>query len=342
MYRCFKSSLKTDHGFAKLCFPCDEWITSKEHWEAHCLKHIQENEIPLRCDPVIFRRGLARAGYCPCCLGDLTLPATDRMRHHKHSSGWKRHFSSCLERYLKSLPEKDLVACPHPRCTYHDLKPSLSDHLKRSHGKSKLNVVKKRRNQSAEENGSEASSKVSKRRRLCRTTKRRTISSSLPSVADKSHSSHGDDLSTWDNCDGHTSDETILLSPPQASSDFESVLTTTVSKPIPSALREESLNIIPVPNPASKPLVEPSACVPFTDLSTKSDLPLETDMMEGDVGGDSESEYEVEKILKTKMFGRQQRYWVKWKGYPSSQNTWEPLTNLQNCLEKLAEFQSRC
>ena len=30
-------------------------------------------------------------------------------------------------------------------------------------------------------------------------------------------------------------------------------------------------------------------------------------------------------------------YFVKWKGYPESQNTWEPLEHLE-CHEKLKEF----
>ena len=42
---------------------------------------------------------------------------------------------------------------------------------------------------------------------------------------------------------------------------------------------------------------------------------------------EEEDEFEVEKILEQ----RGQRYLVKWKGYPHSENTWEPRQNLRNC-----------
>jgi hypothetical protein len=47
-----------------------------------------------------------------------------------------------------------------------------------------------------------------------------------------------------------------------------------------------------------------------------------------------EDVFEVEKILKQKG----QRYLVKWKGYPHSENTWEPLKHLSNCRLLLQEF----
>jgi Uma2 family endonuclease len=43
---------------------------------------------------------------------------------------------------------------------------------------------------------------------------------------------------------------------------------------------------------------------------------------------EEEDEFEVEKILEQ----RGQRYLVKWKGYPHSENTWEPKNNLKNNL----------
>ena len=46
-------------------------------------------------------------------------------------------------------------------------------------------------------------------------------------------------------------------------------------------------------------------------------------------------EFEVEEILEQ----RGQRYLVKWKGYPHSDNTWEPRQNLKNCATLLRRFQ---
>ena len=45
---------------------------------------------------------------------------------------------------------------------------------------------------------------------------------------------------------------------------------------------------------------------------------------------DGEEEYEVEAVLNHRMFGRrrQVQYLIKWKGYPHSDNTWEPLENI--------------
>ncbi|KIW01063.1 uncharacterized protein PV09_07577 [Verruconis gallopava] len=44
-------------------------------------------------------------------------------------------------------------------------------------------------------------------------------------------------------------------------------------------------------------------------------------------------EYEVEKILDHRTRGRQHFYLIKWKGYPSEENTWEPYKNLNCPLE---------
>lgn len=51
--------------------------------------------------------------------------------------------------------------------------------------------------------------------------------------------------------------------------------------------------------------------------------------------------YEVEKLLDTRTTTRgQQEYLVKWKGYGSEENSWEPTKNL-NCPDLLRQFRSR-
>lgn len=51
-------------------------------------------------------------------------------------------------------------------------------------------------------------------------------------------------------------------------------------------------------------------------------------------------EYEVETILDRRLVGRQEQLLIKWKGYEPTDNTWEPVKNL-NCPDLLKEFRQR-
>ena len=52
-------------------------------------------------------------------------------------------------------------------------------------------------------------------------------------------------------------------------------------------------------------------------------------------------EYEVESILDRKTLRGQDYFFVKWKGYPASDNTWEPKGNLKNASKLISEFLSK-
>ena len=68
-----------------------------------------------------------------------------------------------------------------------------------------------------------------------------------------------------------------------------------------------------------------------------ADAPLETDIeMELD-----QTDYEVEQILDVRKFGNQWRYLVKWKNYPSEENSWEPIKCLKDCPKRLEQFYQR-
>lgn len=53
-----------------------------------------------------------------------------------------------------------------------------------------------------------------------------------------------------------------------------------------------------------------------------------------------DSEYEVEKVLDSRLNKKKGtiEYLVKWEGFRSSENTWEPADNLKQCRQKLQEY----
>ncbi|KIL85647.1 hypothetical protein FAVG1_11141 [Fusarium avenaceum] len=58
---------------------------------------------------------------------------------------------------------------------------------------------------------------------------------------------------------------------------------------------------------------------------------------------DSDTEWEVEEIVESRIDTKtkKQFYLVKWKGFSSKENTWEPRKNLGNCLRLVRKFEER-
>lgn len=52
-------------------------------------------------------------------------------------------------------------------------------------------------------------------------------------------------------------------------------------------------------------------------------------------------QYEVEKIIDKKIKKDKVLYCVKWKHYDESENTWEPIENLENAIKLVLEFEIR-
>lgn len=48
-------------------------------------------------------------------------------------------------------------------------------------------------------------------------------------------------------------------------------------------------------------------------------------------GQQVEGAFEVEEVLGHKLVNHELRFFIKWKGYDQTHNTWEPMDNLVNC-----------
>ncbi|KAF4228200.1 hypothetical protein CNMCM8980_006938 [Aspergillus fumigatiaffinis] len=60
-----------------------------------------------------------------------------------------------------------------------------------------------------------------------------------------------------------------------------------------------------------------------------------------EIDNDTEQEYKVEKILNHKRVSGKPYYLVKWKGYDTSENTWEPIKNLTGCHQLVQQYCSK-
>jgi hypothetical protein len=70
----------------------------------------------------------------------------------------------------------------------------------------------------------------------------------------------------------------------------------------------------------------------------ESDIPGRVQEPPPPVVIEDDVEYEVEEILDSRISRRRLLYLVKWKGYPESENSWEPVINVKNASLLIKQF----
>ena len=82
------------------------------------------------------------------------------------------------------------------------------------------------------------------------------------------------------------------------------------------------------------PVFHASKLIPYHEDEIGDRNPAKPDPIEVE----GHDEFEVEKILDSKISYGYVRYLVKWLGYNVSEATWEPVRNIKHCKDLLDEF----
>jgi len=87
--------------------------------------------------------------------------------------------------------------------------------------------------------------------------------------------------------------------------------------------------------------IHPVFHVSLLDRYTESDIPTRIQLPPQPVIVDNQVEFEAEDVLDSKIMRKQLFYLVKWKGYPVSDNSWEPASHLSNARDLVDSFHAK-
>ena len=91
------------------------------------------------------------------------------------------------------------------------------------------------------------------------------------------------------------------------------------------------------PSSGKRKAEKPSA-KPMTAQGTAGKKRMPQSAFDGAAGKDT---YEPEKVLAERLAKGVTQYNVKWVGYETNNNTWEPIENLAGCEHMIAEYKER-
>jgi hypothetical protein len=87
--------------------------------------------------------------------------------------------------------------------------------------------------------------------------------------------------------------------------------------------------------------IHPVFHVSLLDRYIESDIPSRVQPPPPSVIIKDQVEHEVEDVLDSKFMRKRLFYLVKWRGYPVSDNSWEPASHLSNAKDLVQEFHSQ-
>ncbi|KAF5965393.1 carbonic anhydrase 2 [Fusarium coicis] len=344
VYDCYKTASAEVDGFSELCFLCNEWFCGIRTWEAHCQHHLDHpNSLPTWCDPLTYGGVLARAGYCPFCLGDERMQASTRMYQFQTRWTWLNHIQNHIEALTKStVPLK--YPRQHGHCPgYFDSVLDLQFHLQDAFGVKRSDDDKSlKRPRHGDDDIPRP--KVKKVRHYDNESEKKDEMNALQPQHDF-HNTYLDDLkqqpsprltglsqestpfyssSTTDYVDAAPSRMYVTLS--------LSVTSNTTNECVRTSIND-SMNVdapsqeIPAgrANQAPEDVILPSQ----TDNGKESITRVPQQDTHGQQGSDRTLsldqegvEFDVEKLVAKGRIGKRVWYKVKWKGYPESDNSW--------------------